>query len=567
MNELQRSADFLFILSEAHRLIDDADVDQMFSKSVRIRGVEKTFLILTKFDVSKNIVPNLSTSVTDESRTQAYYPEAHTEFGHNMKRPDQKDPFPLVKLCWEEAGERRDNRSRIQQYHNYLAQRGVLYLKQERVAQIKEDFLQHHKGLAPLAANVIPVSAFEYAAWFSEYRAQDPLLSPEETGIPHLRQKMLLLTANDNFENLRVHVEITMRNTGDQGGRILKKSHDKDNYAQKCQDLVSTKVPEMLDSLRWILKTDVLPIPQIFSTQGEKQDALHRIRDVVNSWRRTPNGVVLHQSFTKTMRDNGIVVGSTAAAYAGLPINWNDDLLQSIIDSLENHFAILEVRVASGCKSTNECIGRLQKVVSKHIHNSSGNGSIIERTVEEWEKTVDATARSCQKFHDRLITKVRQMHIYSTTEEVVGCLIARLNRGIYLQVSRIRGERKVDRQVRDLKNLLAGQGNNGHNLLDRIQTDITRRFQPRLVTLVEEFISDIERDLKEFVRNIDELILKEERRYIEQKISRDRLSTALVRFEVGFNILQGVLRPKSSRKRPVLTEEVEKGSPSKKQRV
>lgn len=163
-------------------------------------------------------------------------------------------PFPFLRRCREDAEEllkqiaqnkvTAEEKALVESYDDYTR-------KSARYACIKYEEDQITKILGDNGVEVVPVSAKQYSFWKGWDPDKVPEIYPEATGIPTLRQFLLQLPAQTNYETLKHHVFEILPQIAKHIDRILTKFDEDVSYARMRKHLKEqlSLLPDILTDL------------------------------------------------------------------------------------------------------------------------------------------------------------------------------------------------------------------------------------------------------------------------------------------------------------------------------
>jgi hypothetical protein len=177
-------------------------------------GLEKVKLVATKIDVSSmystgSVTTNqIFQALTDNQLTQcsgSVYDHIKQEI---IKVEDQIQEA-------EENDDSPEQRDLLNKYVAYLNRYMKSYKITERAKEISDTMITTKSRVWPTgeAPEMFHISAASYMSWIKKEKilfSHQPALSPSQTGIPEIRRLLYNLPAQQNFEDIASHVNISV---------------------------------------------------------------------------------------------------------------------------------------------------------------------------------------------------------------------------------------------------------------------------------------------------------------------------------------------------------------------
>lgn len=197
---------------------------------------------------------------------QEFFLDNHSVESVIERNPNQ--PFPLIKelvLATEVSQNEIEDKFRdaleededadctdlaekvdaLSAYQEYLKKTAQCAFVKQRAEMLEGQMRNKYKDMDPDPIKVFSVSSSLYIDWMKKRRREDPVLTPEMTGIPKLRQFLLGISADANLEAYREHVASTLPNFLGKIARITDHENKNDAYAE-----IRPFFNELLDGLK-----------------------------------------------------------------------------------------------------------------------------------------------------------------------------------------------------------------------------------------------------------------------------------------------------------------------------
>lgn len=191
-----------------------------------------------------------------------------------------------------------------------------------------------------LRMEVLAVSAMQYGlclprsidddGYDEEGEIESAALTPEATGIPHLRQRLLALPAQTNYDTLRKHVFDTLHDFTKTIQRILEKHRENDEY-RKMREYMHTQLPETKEQIKQVAQR---VLKYLIAEPWPTVEAEQQINTLLKKFVRTLcHPSVKYHGLVKMCKENGI---PRNGEYEGR--NLNDEILQIFKPFLESWY-------------------------------------------------------------------------------------------------------------------------------------------------------------------------------------------------------------------------------------
>ncbi|CAI6335802.1 unnamed protein product [Periconia digitata] len=395
------------------------------------------------------------------------------------------------------------------------------------------------------------VSSQSWLEWLNTKRTTDPKFGPMMSGIPEMQKELLDRTATENMSRYRFHYFNVHSKISDRANRILSKNILERGY-RKLRGTIT-------DAFQVFKSTGINPIrvlvpkivPIIFS-EAERSSADRRLESLIDSWRWRWD--IKWITFDYTLRTNGIPHRSVSKAYYRKIVNWNKEILdvmerprqiehqftapKKLIDawkhSVINKLEDLAQEVRSRVKD-------LFKKVEDNIKTSKLSKTLMDRILQEWGDTEDDVhdliGRFKKDLHRTTIAQYRKV----TTEEDIGCIIAKLTKEPFREAQKEqRGKGVLEKQHKKLKSSLEG-------FISIYETHAIEMMREGLAQKTSRFLERLGKFLDVFIQNVEELFENNvggDTKYLQ---AREKLQEWLPRYTRTIEELQSMFPAQESR--------------------
>ncbi|PVI06490.1 hypothetical protein DM02DRAFT_710838 [Periconia macrospinosa] len=430
-NAFRRNADYEVIIGEGLRLEDSKSVNKQIRSSIHSHGLDRTILIINKLDTNKTLQNHFHTS-DDEVLS--------------LINESEDEPFKSILQRLSEVENMEDlDETSVDNYSEHL----LAYAKsaaQRLKAQSLKTSVQETYGEQ---LQTFSVSSQSWIDWTNSKRIADPPFGPRMSGIPATQEYLLNLTAEHNIQRYHFHFFNLLPKVEDRVRRILTKSAQEGGYF-KLRDTTQDDFEIFKSKSK---SRNPIPIatlnacvPKIL-TNEERTSAEQRISSLVELWRRRWS--VRWITWDYTLRSNGIPHHSISQAYAGRDVNWNRDLLEVLErPPLVQHEFSASVRhieawkndvmekSAMIVKSVGEALDDINQKVEGNIEDASISSDLRARFGKEWLEIKDGLLTMMDCLKDDLHSIIVRVYRRVTTEEDIGCTIAKITKGPFQEAAR-----------------------------------------------------------------------------------------------------------------------------------
>lgn len=455
-----------------------------------------------------------------------------------MLKESHLRPFPQIRLAFSKVAARNKYRS----YENYLTDSAQSAAKRQLMevplATLKERYGEQ--------ITVVATCASDYHRWQDPYRSSDPKFGPYMSGIPHLRQTLFKITAEQKLRIYKTHYFQALPNVLDRIQRIRTKIVDKTGVAASCRASLKKSFQEAIRASRAAQRIGYIVDSIRLFTVAQKTSTTQRIRFAVKAW--SDPSLVPFQTFNHTVLHKGIPRNLTAKAYIGRDVNWNRDLLETMerpinkndgyrsLTSLDepiwdwmNKLLKMEPEITGPIVHS---ISELSNSVSITI-NYWFTPSALKNSIESGWKRVDKNLQvMIGEFSDEIKEVIDQVYGEITDEVDVGCTIAFMNRKAYRRAeTQERGKGVYNRQRQSLLKSFCSVDSAGKRFVDRYEELAVQKMKETLVSTSNDFINRVEAELNEFVRTTEQLVKTNAYNTYEHAAARQELEKWLPEFE------------------------------------
>ncbi|KAJ4337685.1 hypothetical protein N0V95_008266 [Ascochyta clinopodiicola] len=526
VNEYRRLANFEIVVAKSDRYLSKTDEDRFLNRAVRHHEAKNVFLVLNKADVSGFLVFLLHNAHIQQSCLET---PQHQVI--HMLESEVEEPFATIYQHLSDLrGLTGENRSIIQKYRRYLIREAQMADGQRECNKIKRKM--QRKGV-----QVFPISAARYFEWLEPSPLEDPPYGPEGTGIPLLRQALLMLPAKTNYEDMYYHIFEILADVEDKVSRILMKfTNDVDMAA--IRRYLLAHLPKLGSDLNGL--SDTVPgviVPVAWDDSAKRkissgmEDHLMALPD---------ESSVYYSTFWLMLRNNGI---STHGRYPGK--NLNEELLQKYKGTIKTW----KIKTAPGAKDlTSQLNGLVQDTIKELVRRLQAAASDPElklRVSEALQKLSRRIGLARDTLVNQLESSVDENYRHFTTEDDVKCPIAQEMKTAYQRINCIRmverpkHRRGIYRQQRtELIRTLTKNNGSKASLVDAISVQIKTRQCKHWQVINQEFITSALAHFSELAQAMAELLEneaymsdahKQVRRELGEQLSGFRKSLAKVK--------------------------------------
>ncbi|KAJ4286810.1 hypothetical protein N0V90_013062 [Kalmusia sp. IMI 367209] len=402
---------------------------------------------------------------------------------------------------------------RNEAYINYLLDMIRRIVQRQSTKESEEELKKRHGG----RINVFSVCGSSYHEWLNEYRDQDPPLGPYMSGIPHLSQALLSLTAEQKLQHYHTHYFQVLAGLVDTIQRIITKSTEKKEVFLACRHALDQRFQIAIQLARAAIDINALSIvPTIFQA-AEKDTITKNIKSLILKW--SDPFIVHFRTFLHTIVCRGIPTSYASVAYRDREdINLNRDVLEAMerpriisheYTSAVAHLSSWRLNMLAKSReissSVTEPIVALwledDNTVKSIIQHSSASSALKRRTHAAWNRVKSNIHEMAKKFPKTLEAAINAAYRDVTTEEDIGCMIATMNEQAWHDAeSQRRGPKVYSRQRQSLINSLTHIDAKGKTFVDRYEAAAIEKMNNRVRLDSRRFLTDVESTLDEFIR-------------------------------------------------------------------
>ncbi|KAF9735635.1 hypothetical protein PMIN01_07040 [Paraphaeosphaeria minitans] len=496
-NAFRRKAGYEMIFARADRVTTDTNVHKYIRQSIKAHGAKRTILILTKKD--EYLLDTNSVEKIIKTRTVEPFPTIHDHVDRNEKMMD------MLPDGDEAAEAEYADREAYCAHLENLAKLDFIHHRGEEVTQeMKDKFKEMDKD--PIT--VFSISASMYMDWMKKRRSKQPMMSPEDTGVPGVRQYLLNLCAEPNLIVYKEHAFEKMDDLLDKCRRITDVEKRHEGYGL-LRPVFAKAVDDIRKNLSRIFNDFIKHnVEDVFDDEDMKQERQEELLEVVNNWAygspwNTYRACLMRKGIGRSAAAKYQNHENPTGAY-----NWNEDQGNVTIGDMEDWgrrmlLAIkelsgrLERAIASGCEAIEEC-----------IQASSLPPELRDNAIEEW---LGCRMRVEQVHADKMLLLALDVTLqYATTETDVKCMNVRVNVDHYKSVYGY--DRHVDTrfanrlaaQKNEMHRLMSKPDEQGRLLIDRIENAAIMRSKSDLRDAFAEFSVSVIRKIKAFDEHLSD---------------------------------------------------------------
>jgi hypothetical protein len=358
------------------------------------------------------------------------------------------------------------------------------------------------KEMDPHPISVFSISASMYMAWMINSRSKRPLMSPEETGVPSVRQYLLRLCAEANLKVYRDHAFDETESLLDKCRRITDVEKKHAGYSLLLplfEETVTDINKELVRIFNEFIQGD---IESVYTDEEESEKRQKQLLGVVNDW--------AYRSQWNTYRACLIRKGigrSQAAKYKNSEnptgsYNWNEDQGNVTIEDMDDWKERMEEAISTLAKRFDGAITAGCKDIEDCIQTSSLPPKLRAEAIKNW--------KGCKKkvldVHpdEHLHHALKVTHLYATTETDVRCMNAKLNADFYGRVydydsrTDYRFDTRIDAQKKKMLDVMSARDDDGRLLVERIEEAVIQKSMTELGHAFHKFVAKVMDKIKVF---------------------------------------------------------------------
>ncbi len=379
-------------------------------------------------------------------------------------------------------------------------------------------------------------AAGAYLKWKTRLRQHDPVLKPEETGIPALRKFLFLLPARSNFINYRRHVFEVLPALRSKAECVVAKHVEDKSYAEMRQTLKQSipVLEQKLKSLE-VSQIDTLVLSPWNSTNHEdiSRTIEHMIRQ---DWIHTKIHVA---GFGKMLREHGM---PATGKYKDR--NLNDDINNQIKQHVERWHRKMKPKAGRLGESLDNQVQSLLKNISSCIRNSSADPALKVGAIEALEDASNRIQTELDTLLTELDTKLGENHLRFTTEIDIKCPIAKEMHPVYILAQSVQnGIGVYDRQRNSIVKAIVPDEQRprlklSHPLIKNLGNQLVHRQKELWKDCCSDFTREAMDQIQDFSDTVERLLVDEAYMTQEHRNAREQLKKLLVEFDKSLGALQ-----------------------------
>lgn len=428
-------------------------------------------------------------------------------------------------------------------YGEYLKKIAQCAFVKQRAQSLEAQMRYKYKDMDPNPIRIFSVSSSLYLDWMKKRRREDPILSPEMTGIPKLRQFLLGISADDNVKAYRRHMESALPRVLGKISRIVDQENKNDAYAE-IRPIFRQVVDGLRDAQRSVFSSFVEDKTiRMWSTAAAKSDALNNVKKVVEDWGENTRW----NTYNKFLREMGIWKRSASKKYRGREVNWN----QELSEALNPDIVAWRDHMKGETRSIAKLLVRTTKVackdVTKFITNSSLSKGLKAFVLAEWNLRQVKVLKMSKKWDSVLKSSINDTYEYANTETDTRCMISSINALSYTEVSEMDREDSWFRKQRD--KMVAAMTPATSNLLDKISAHVDTKMKNNFVDAFNKFTHEVINELSTFDEHMGDRVPPEYELTPSDMMIRSKLAVLLPELEAQVKALSALVPEKQKVKR------------------
>jgi hypothetical protein len=431
-------------------------------------------------------------------------------------------------------------------YFDYITETAQCAMVRQFAKPTEDALKQRYGG----RISVFSVVASDAHDWLDEYRLEDPTWGPYMSGVPHLRQGLLCLTAEQKLQIYHEHYFQVLPSIVDDVHRILKKTSAKTRVLSSTRRSLEQCFQNAIRGSRAAKGINSISSDLPIYTGSEKNIVTQRIKALIQVW--SDSTVVLYHTFMHTLVCKGIPTRYASAAYRGHNINWNRDILETMERPANKSHAYISKKAhlsdwkaamnnksAEFSNSISSPITSLWALVEEIISASSVPQVLKRQMRSAWKKVENNICDMTNRFPEQITAAIDKGYIEITTEEDIGCMIAQMNVQAYEDaLFQRRGPKVYTRQRQSLIKSLCTPDFDGRSFVDRFEISARKKMNDRIAQVSEAFIATADSKLKEFIRITEQFIDTDVYNTTEHTVARKFLRSWLPQFQARLLVCQ-----------------------------
>lgn len=405
----------------------------------------------------------------------------------------------------------------IRSYKRYV-------IKEAQLAYIKREAGHVRQQMLVKGVKVFSVSAGQYMTWKDPERLADPLCEPDVSGIPMLRNYLLTLPAEANYEDLREHIFETLPDIEDHVDSIVANFDDDDAY-NELRAYLAQSIPALTLKLRDMSNGTPNTLIQGLWTDIEKASIARKLQTLVDSW-RPPK--IRFSTFAKMLRENGIPQSGKAHGR-----NLNEEILRQYKMQLHRWKDDMILRSEELGTQLNEPVQSLLQAIQSRFDQTPADPDYKIRANEALKKSVQRTAIAQGRLYLSLASSVRETYLRFATEDDKRCPIAKAMKLIYRRIAQMNiGQKNRSQFMREeLARSITETTDEEVSVIDAMQSQIldqqVKAWQADCKTFTDEVLSLLDT----FIRTMENLLSRDYRESAKHMEVRDKLKKHLPAFQ------------------------------------
>lgn len=436
--------------------------------------------------------------------------------GNNAERPFLDIKLEQVRISQLFEDDDPSENFVLERYDDYLCACAQGAAKRHSMGEAVTRMLQRYKG----HISVIPACASSYYQWLDPYRSKDPDFGPNMSGIPHLRQTLLGMIAGQKLQLYKTHYFEALPSIVDACQRIRIKTLDKNGTLASYRVSFQQHFKSAIRTSRAAKENSMLAMIVPLFMASERSSITERVESSVHAWSDT--SIVQWQTFRHTLSHRGIPIILTSKAYKfrGV-VNWNRDLLETMerpakknkmsdsYPSPEEHILNWKDKMLAQAPSITRAIAEpfseLGPLINYIVEESAASSVLKKRTLVEWKKIEISIRDLAIHFPEKIKKAIENVYRDITTEEDVGCMIARMNESAYDSAEKQpNGQGVYARQRQSLLHSLRPDVD-GKAFVHRYEALAEQKMKEHLTSVTEQFITAVEDKITGFIAIMEAL--------------------------------------------------------------
>jgi hypothetical protein len=436
-------------------------------------------------------------------------------------------------------------------YNIFLERQAKLHLLAKNAKENEKEFGMRHvpRKTEQQKIEVISVSPKPYLIWLSPLPLTRPLLSVEQTCVPELRRKLMMIPAEASLKRYSVITRETLPATFGYIMSLLQRMVRKDYqtqtiYSNMLKDFRLARHnlgPELSNCFDTSLRSKAIEKTNTIMTRN----TVYRRNEIQYIIDEAARELTWH-THNKIIRSYGILApGETVSlALKGKYTNWNQDISKLFHDDFKLWMDAME-KLMSSFHSTlqkmlSKKMGRFVNIVNV-VNMKDRQGSAI--ATREWNATRRRLDTGLDQSIRRMAKTLDKAFAYFTMERNWDSMMAEILRPAYEKARNApKGPGALQRERQAFRDAIVGRHSDKGliaSVVDKITSQICSYYIPVLEEVFLPFEKLMDMELTRFEETLDNLKVYDSHLSTEQKKVRQELEALLPSLQADRDALEG----------------------------